>query len=239
MLKAVEGEHSFSGLAADAYAARLQAFYKTYGSSYAFARFWYQSERTAACMVDGELTLVCAEDADYEELEWFVRLSGCSGVTCPLEQGERLGLTAEKQSYTVEYNGKAAKADYCSAADMKELHALLTVCGFEMGDYKSFLADYAARLRCGAARTAAVYDGGLAAAASALFIGERSALLGAVATDKSKRGKGYASRLVTALAGELTAENKKVFLFCREDSLADFYKRSGFEVCGNWAHFRV
>lgn len=80
-----------------------------------------------------------------------------------------------------------------------------------MGDYGSFLADYCSKLNKGAAKLAACGETELNACASALFIGEKSILLGAVATRESARGNGYASKLVKALADSF--EDKTVYLF--------------------------
>ena len=71
------------------------------------------------------------------------------------------------------------------------------------------------------------------ACAFALFKGRKSVLLGAVATNPSARGRGYASRAVSLLANENS--EKRVFLFCRNDGLADFYGKIGFETDGRWA----
>ena len=71
------------------------------------------------------------------------------------------------------------------------------------------------------------------ACAFALFKGRKSVLLGAVATNPSARGRGYASRAVSLLANENS--EKRVFLFCRNDGLADFYGKIGFQTDGRWA----
>ena len=111
---------------------------------------------------------------------------------------------------------------------------MLCSCGFELGDYRAFLADICARLNKGTASFAAVAENGEpCACAFALFEGTKSVLLGAVATDPSARGKGYASAIVGTLAEEKS--DKKVFLFCRNDSLADFYAKIGFKKVGCWA----
>lgn len=67
----------------------------------------------------------------------------------------------------------------------------------------------------------------------ALFEGKKSVLLGAVATAPQARGRGYASALVGTLANEKS--DKEVFLFCRNDSLVNFYGKIGFEPVGRWA----
>ena len=80
-------------------------------------------------------------------------------------------------------------------------------------------------------------NGKLCACAFSLFEGEKSVLLGAVATKESARGKGYASKLVGTLA--CMKKDKKVFLFCRNDSLAAFYGKIGFAICGKWAVYET
>ena len=106
-----------------------------------------------------------------------------------------------------------------------------------MGDYGSFLADYCSKLNKGAAKLAVCSDEELDACASALFIGEKSVLLGAVATRETARGRGLASKLVKALADSF--EDKTVYLFCRNDSLLEFYKKIGFESDGIWAEYII
>lgn len=234
MLKLADNITSFLFLPQDAYAARIQALFKTYGSQCAFAQFWTQAENAAVCRVDGVMTLCCNEDADYEELKVFVETVGCKTLVCSYEVCAKLGYTPSASSHIVEYKGDICVNPFCENPDLKQMHSLLLQCGFAMGDYGSFLADFAARLNKGTAKTSAIVSNSIDACASALFIGEKSVLLGAVATNPEKRGKGLASELVSSLAGEMKEQGKRVFLFCREDSLLGFYKKIGFVACGKW-----
>lgn len=223
----------------DPFAARITAFAETYGFECSFVLFWRQSvdgETVAAvAKVDGNVTLCCAEKTDYAELSAFLSAVGFLSVTAEKAVMNLLGIKADKESYIVEYRGEKNSDiqnlfyDY----DKKEIFNLLCDCGFEMGDYHSFLADVCARLNKGTAKLACIDDGTLQACAFKLFAGQTSVLLGAVATRESARGKGYASKLVKSLASE--EKNRKVFLFCRNDSLLDFYSRIGFVPCGIWA----
>lgn len=241
MVSLINEKSQLDFLPADPFAARITALFETYGASQSFAFFWVQTiggvPTAAVSRVDGSATLFCAENADYEELSSFLSAVGFSDITCHADCAERLGLPIKKTSFIVRYCGNEAElsaADILNDYDKKELYALLTECGFELGDYGSFLADVCARLAKGTASLAAVQSGGeLSACAFALFEGEKSVLLGAVATRPSARGKGYASALVGSLANEKS--EKAVFLFCRNDSLADFYNKIGFEICGRWA----
>ncbi len=239
MLMLCESLNQLDFLPDDPYAARVSALAKTYGFGHNFVLFWVQyidGESVAAVSrIDGNMSICCTEKADFDELKEFVKTVGFSSLSCRKEVLESIGLIASKSSYIVKYKGASAPADPCVLWDYgkKEVFDLLCECGFEMGDYGSFLSDYCSKLNKGAAKLAVCAETELNACASALFIGEKSVLLGAVATRESARGKGYASKLVKALADSF--EDKTVYLFCRNDSLLVFYEKIGFEYDGIWA----
>ncbi len=223
----------------DPFAARITAYAETYGFECSFALFWIQlldGEAVASiAKVDGNVTLCCTEKTDYDELSMFLSAVGFFSVTAEKSVMNLLGIKSDKESYIVEYSGEKSCEfqnllyDY----DKKDIYNLLCDCGFEMGNYHSFLADVCSRLNKGTAKLACIDDGTLQACAFKLFAGHKSVLLGAVATRETARGKGYASKLVKSLASE--EENRKVFLFCRNDSLLGFYSKIGFAPCGIWA----
>lgn len=238
MISLVNNRNELSFLPADPYSARITAFAETYGTEQNFAMFWVQRTNeipiAAISRVDGNMTLCCGENADFEELSCFMNAVGYSTLTFDIAFAEKLGVAPQKSSFTVRYSGGAKCYDALTDYDKKEVYALLTDCGFELGDYNSFLADVCARLnKSTASLVAEESEGKLCACAFALFEGEKSVLLGAVATSPAARGKGYASKLVGTLAEK--NKEKEVFLFCRNDSLLDFYKKIGFEPIGKWA----
>lgn len=240
MVRLVDDKNELDFLPADPYAARITALAETYGTEHNFAMFWVQSNEeksvAAVCRVDGNMTVCCADGTDFEELSGFVNAAGFSSLTCDLEVMKKLGFEPSKSSFTVEYKGGAAvgNIEKVRDCDKRKIYDLLCSCGFELGDYGAFLSDVCARLNKGTASFAAVMnDNEPCACAFALFKGKRSVLLGAVATNPIARSRGCASELVGTLAEE--NYGKRVFLFCRNDSLADFYGRIGFEICGRWA----
>lgn len=237
MISLINSRSELSFLPADPYTARITALCETYGTEQSFAMFWVQKidgiPVAAISRVDGNMTLFCKENADFEELLCFMNAVGYSTLTFDAEYAEKLGINPQKSSFTVKYTGSAECYNVLTDYDKKEIHTLLTECGFELGDYKAFLADICARLnKSTASLVAAETEGKLSACAFALFEGEKSVLLGAVATSPAARGRGYASKLVGTLAE--SKKEKEVFLFCREDSLAEFYKKIGFETVGRW-----
>lgn len=241
MITLITDKKELSFLPADPYAARITALAETYGTDYDFALFWVQKidgvPVAAVSRVDGNATLSCIDGADFEEIISFLGAVGYSTLTFDARLADDLCITPQKTSYTVKYTGGASKCDgVLFDYDKKDIYALLCECGFELGDYGAFLADICSRLNKSTATLAAAeLEGKLCACAFALFEGEKSVLLGAVGTSPAARGRGYASKLVGTLA-EIKSE-KEVFLFCRNDSLADFYSRLGFETVGRWAIF--
>lgn len=243
MIFLVDNIKELDFMPADPYGARISALADTYGTAYDFALFWVQKVEeipvAAISRIDGNATLCCTENADFEELSEFLKVSGYSSITFDSKLSVKLGITPQKTSFTVKYTGGATVCenilfDY----DKKEIYSLLCECGFELGDYGAFLADVCSRLnKSTASLAAAECDGRLCACAFALFEGRKSVLLGAVGTSPAARGKGYASKLVGTLAE--MKKDKEVFLFCRNDSLADFYSKIGFEICGNWAVYET
>ncbi len=230
-------------LPADPYGARITALADTYGTSYDFALFWVQKiggdPVAAISRIDGNATLCCCGNADFVELSEFLKISGYSSLTFDLKYSEKLGITPQKNSFTVKYVGGASVCeDVLVDYDKREIYSLLCECGFELGDFSTFLADVCSRLNKSTASLAALEcDGRLCACAFALFEGRKSVLLGAVGTSPAVRGRGYASKLVGTLAE--AKKEKDVFLFCRNDSLVDFYSKIGFEVSGRWAVYEA
>lgn len=243
MVSLINDKKELSFLPADPYSARITALAETYGTELNFAMFWVQrideTPVAAISRVDGNMTLCCGENTDFEELSCFMNAVGYSSVTYDAKYSEKLGITPQKTSFTVKYKGGAEVSDgILLDYDKKEIYSLLCKCGFELGDYNAFLSDVCARLNKSTASLAAIEANGmLSACAFALFEGEKSVLLGAVATNPAARGRGYASKLVGTLAE--MKKDKEVYLFCREDSLAEFYAKIGLETVGKWAVYSV
>ncbi len=227
-------------LPGDPYAARITALFKTYGADYDFALFWVQEidgiPVAAISRIDGNMTLCTNENADFEELLHFVNAVGFQSLTCSYDDMEKLGIEPSDSSFTVKFKGGKdfKKTNSVKDYDKRKIFDLLCDCGFELGDYGAFLSDVCSRLNKGtASMIAAEENGDLRACAFALFEGENSVLLGAVATSPEARGRGFASAIVSEIASEKS--DKEVFLFCRNDGLEAFYGKIGFETVGKWA----
>ncbi len=239
MLKLCEDYSGLLTLPASPYSARVQALFASCPPC-GGARFWVQGKSTAVSLVDGVMTVSCGKGCRYDELGEFIKVVSPGIVCAPLNCCERLGLQKVSSSYIVKFAGEAEKAPVVQPDDYGGVYSLLGECGFETGSYGDFLAGIVPRVKAGRAQTAVkVINGELLATASALYIGEKSVLLGAVATSPASRGRGYASGLVSSLAAQYSSAGKEVFLFCRNDSLLGFYKKIGFAPAGKWAEARL
>ncbi len=233
MLKLCENTEELAFLPADPFCARISAYALTYGFSDSSARFYRQDEAAALALADGTVTLWCTDCADFDELRAFLPFLGCGSIIASEEVFRKLGIETEKSSYIVRYEvGSAVKPDaFTDFFDGREVYNLLTSCGFDMGTYRNFIESIGIRLNKKTAAFGGIKTDALQACAFRLFEGEKSILLGAVATSPEYRGKGLASALVPYIASDC----KDSFLFCRNDSLLEFYKKCGFALWGRWA----
>ena len=235
MLESIRDFSQLADLRSSPYTAKIQSLYLTYGNNYQFADFWVQNPYTAVCIVDGNLTLECSDNSGFEEIRQFLNYIPYNTLAVDEKYCDSLDIKKYNSSFIVKYCGSSDNNAISEDDNYKGVYNLLSSSGLELGDYSSFLADFVSRINSGcAALTSCYIDGDLAATASALFIGKNDVLLGAVATDKNMRGRGYASDLVESLASYY-GRDKNIYLFCREDSLTQFYKKCGFCITGRWA----
>lgn len=233
MLKLIDNISCLDFLPDDAFSAVITAMASTYGTDYDFARFYIQEDKAALSIIDGNINLYARSDADFEEIREFLNIIGYSSVRGEKGVIESLKLKISDSSYIVRYTGgnMPAPVGFTDSREAKEIYSLLTLSGFDMGDFNAFSQDICIRLNKGTASFGGIADSKLNCCCFRLFEGDKSVLLGAVATHPDYRGRGLASSLVPCMA-----DNKKPsFLFTRNDALLDFYKNCGFEEWGRWA----
>ncbi len=233
MLKLVEEVSELDFLPADPFCAKITAIAKTYGTGYDFVRFYVQEQNSAISIIDGNMTVWCDDNADYEELTAFINIMGFATLQCSEEIIKKIGYEPDDSSYIVKYTEKnvVKPINFTDNWDFKKIYNLLCECEFDMGDYKYFLSDVCSRINKGTCFFGGIADKELLSCAFRLFEGNKSVLLGAVATDPKHRRKSLASSLVPFMA----QGKKDAFLFCRSDGLLNFYKKCGFSCYGKWA----
>lgn len=232
----------------DVYGTRIYAYYLTYGNKFDFFKAWVQTDESgkitaAVCLIDGSMTLTCTDDADFEELAAFIGMMGFDSLQCDREKAKRLGLCEDLWGYVVRYrrneNPKKAFGNtvFGFDGDLSKIYSLIKSANLiGVGDYLPWLSDVSYRIKKDTAKPLCAYDGGrIMSCASALFITDSAALLGAVATDPDYRSMGLAGELVTTLGNEMNSLGKRAELLCKHDSIVEFYHGIGFETAGEWA----
>ncbi len=233
MLKLCENISELSFLPADPFCAKITALAMTYGFDMPHARFYTQGNSAAISAADSCAVIYADESADFEEIKSFIGFLGCPTVQSSAENLEKLSIKPDRGSYIVKYEGKEAVKpnNFTDEFELKAVYNLLKSRNFSVGTYNSFAESICPRLCKGTALYGGIKEKELEACAFRLFDGQKSVLMGAVATAKEHEGKGLASSLVPYLA----SGGKETFLFCREDSLLEFYKKIGFSPWGRWA----
>ena len=234
MLKLCENISELDFLPADPFCARIEGYAITYGTGHDFARFYRQESDAALSWIDGNVTLWCGKNANISEIRGFLDFIGYCSVQSTEDTIMSLFGELSDSSYIVEYtDGPVSRPErYSDNCNLKLVYSLLTDSGFELGEYGSFVADVCSRMNCGTASMGCITENGYpVACAFRLFENKKAALLGAVATAETHRGRGLASSLVPYMA----SKKKPAFLFCRNDSLKSFYENCGFSAVGRWA----
>ncbi len=207
-------------------AQKIRALLTAYGVSYDFCRFFSHNENSFLADMGGSFVLSAGENADPEELARFLMFNGCAELLCGFDIGGGIDrfLGAERTEINVmRFSGRAVPADIGRDPPLSEVYAIVgNVFGFE---FEPWYLDMSHRIRHGVSRCRRLEG-------SALVIQHEingEALISQVATLPGQRGRGFASRLLSAACAELS--DSEVFILC-EDKLIPFYRNNGFEVCG-------
>lgn len=245
MVKCVEkGDKAFLSFCdRDVFGTRIKAYFNCYSTDYDFVRFWAQTDDNGAVTaaisrVDGDMTIT-ADDANYEELLQFVKIVGFATIQCGRSVARHFTADEALWGYVVSFEKQkenipvTLKRDY----ELKEIYDIIKAENLTgVGDFLPWLSDTTFRINRGTAKPLLCeIDGNNAGCAMVLFRTDKAALLGAVATVPSFRGRGVARALVTGLANEELANGRRVQLLCKSDSIVEFYKSIGFTVTDEWS----
>lgn len=230
-------------------AVRILAQYQAYGCGQPFLQFWTCSDGGILSLMDGT-SLVALPDnkKSAEQAALFlhmhpdvttVRTDGQTAATIAKAWGTgRLTtgvvMTPGSQDALLKHPDNTEQSVY--APPLRQVYQLLaTVFGEALPTFEVWYTDVHHRLRHRCCRIKAVEQGGQPVSA-AMTVAECStaAVIGAVATSPQHRGKGYAAICVTALAGELLREGKRVLLSPKNDYARQLYESWGFTVCESW-----
>ena len=202
---------------------------------------------------DGETDTVIAKFYDnvtvvtisqhYDEIKDFISMIGYRSLEMYSQTCEKLGFNADAVKKAYVFSGEAENfgAEDLSEEYYKSLYSLVSknIPGsFSDSNeaYLSFLSDFTFRKSRLLARSKGFIEGNkLVSSVITSAETHNSALLSAVATDGSVRGKGYGKKTVLSVTDELLSENKKVFVIALNESAESFYEHIGFDFYGKIA----
>jgi len=212
----------------------IEALSGTYGFDTGVFSAYIQitkNKTTAAVGAFGDaLHLSLNNDADLPELIGFINHLAPHSVTANKSEISDLGeaYTPHRSELLTLVDFKPEQNDAVFYPDNALIYDLISRY-LPIGDRELFIADMQSRINHNRAFTCAIIINGKAVStASALFIGESYALIGAVATDESYRGRGYASSAVSAVCEKLLKENKTPLISCESEATRRIYERIGF-----------
>lgn len=209
----------------NAEARKIYALWLCYGIKYDFCRF-YTADGAVICGQDGSFVVSDFGNCDFEELAEFFAMNGFAEILCSEHTGKALSENMNcnrKDVDLMRFNGIGVPCDTEKDTSLEELFNILKT-SFDI-EFEPWYLDMSHRIRHGVARTRRL-DGSALVIQHELF---GSALISQVATVPDERGKGSASRLISAVCAELSESD--IFVIC-EDELCGFYEKNGFsKVC--------
>lgn len=191
--------------------------------------------------------VAAAEDADFEELRYFLPTLGGVVLHCAPEQTEKLGIEpfAKQSILVLETLPDGGKQTKTVTDNLRPIYDLLVqnaaVAAGNNADfqkfsdraYKEWLSKTSRGIFGGYTVVKAVYAG-----ENALLAASTADILGAyvyirdVVTDKDYRRMGYGSDCVRGLCADLKTDNNRIFLLCGDLKTERFYEKSGFVRTG-------
>lgn len=227
----------FFGTEPDPFLCRIIALYYTYGKEPSFVDFWAQiSDDKCTALIarqDFSVILYLTEKTDKDELLGFLRMLSPRYALC--DKRFNLGFGSKETSGDIMTSDGMNSLDEAEKkpASPKEVYSVISKTELRPVSYEDFVLDLSHRL---IKHTSRAYMIDNKSVVLTIAETENCAVLGALATLPEYRGQGTASRLITSITEELCNEGKQVFFNC-EYGLTSYYKKLGFEVCGQWAEY--
>lgn len=220
-------------------AVRIETLRKAYAGT-DVVRCWEDGEGGVLCLMDGHAVLQ-TERITPEWVLFIAMQPEILSVRTDAASAQALGETVQGAVSCGEVMcapGRLPDAAADSATPREIYPVLQAGFGADAPVFEPWYADVMLRRRRGLCRIVCVREQERAVAtAMTVAEGEKTALIGAVATHPDFRRRGYAGACVSALAMALQAEGKRVLLSPKNAGAAAVYAKLGFTVCGTWGSF--
>lgn len=226
---------------------RIGCYCLAYGFERDFLKVWINETdgiiNTAIAKFYDSVT-VKSSSTDTSEITEFLNMIGYTSLDADADFCRRtlLDVCSTKKAYIFRGISTENTAEEIGEENYKSLYSLVSenIPGSFVNSkeaYLSFLSDFTFRKRRGFARSKGIVsDGKLVSCVITSAETDKCALLSAVASDKSVRGKGYGKKTVLSAVNELLNENKDVYVIALNESAQSFYEHIGFEYYTDICH---
>lgn len=228
MIKRAVSADEFSALPENGVEAqKIRSLLMAYGTKYDFCRF-YLAENAFIAQLNGDF-IVCGDgETDAAEFAEFLGFCGFSSVFCSKKLGEVLSKKLGSDAKIVnlmrfDRNVVNYGSDIVTPKTLSPSEAYSVIkTGFEI-EFEPWYLDMSHRVRHNISRLYGLCGSALAVQ----YAVNGEALISQVATLPDQRGKGFASRLILSVCGEL--RDYSVYVLC-ENELTGFYRKNGFAI---------
>ncbi len=182
------------------------------------------------------ITLSAKENADFEEINEFVRVVGFSTIlcdfnfSCHFEGKKRSGKIMKMR--TEEKFG--SKAEILPANVLKYAYPILKRVFRRVPEFPDWFVNTCYGIIHNSVIFAGVhYNEEIASVAFALFVTDTTAVISAVATRPECRNRGFAMEVLKKLLDENTG--KEIYIFLENPVIEEYYAEIGFVPCKMWS----
>ena len=219
---------------------RILCYILAYGFTRDFLEIWIIEDEGKAKGVlvkfFDDVTLLCTENADTEQLRTFIGMLHYNKLMCSAELCGELGFSAVTVKNAYRFEGLPCGGDVTALeeADYEEAYGLISreipgSFSSEKEAYLSFLSDFTFRKRRCLARGVCTRHGGrVASVALTSSETENAAIISGVACDSNLQKRGLGKKTVLSLVNELNKNNKQVYVIALNGSAEGFYEHIGF-----------
>ncbi len=184
----------------------------------------------------GVITLSAKENADFEEINEFVRVIGFSTILCDFSFSCHFdGKKTSGKIMKIRTDEKfGSNAEILRTDELKEAYPILKRVFRKVPDFPDWFVNTCYGVIHNSVIVSGVhYNQKLVSVAFALFVTERTAVISAVATHPEHRNRGYAMEILKKLLDENTG--KEIYIFLENPLIEEYYGKLGFVPCKMWS----
>lgn len=232
----------------DSFGTRIYSHFLAYGYELNFVDFWVEFREdaivSAIVSLDGDCVLCLSDLSDFSEISQFVSFMSFKTVTFDMKYKEFFMFFEGQYSCgdILKYNKNVNFSPEYKVVtpDLNDYYMLLKSCeseDFFVPEKMTFLSDTVRRINKGLCEICGIYyDEKLVSCAMTVSQTDFSVILGAVATDKNYRKRGFGGCAVRALA-ERFVDLENVYIYTTIKRNTCFYENHNFYVDGRWVKY--